>query len=80
MGFKLVVCYDKTINNVGGNIMACKNKKPTPAMCQEDRIKSLALMFASIHLGDSDCLGEAARELHEMLIDEGIELPEDFDC
>ncbi len=48
----------------------------------DKRILEIALMFAMIHIGDGDCLGEAARELAMHIKDKypDTKEPEDFDC
>jgi hypothetical protein len=33
----------------------------------DKRLLQIALMFALIHIGDSDCLGDAARDLHALI-------------
>jgi len=51
-------------------------------MTQEKRILELALLFAEIHIGDTDCLGQAANELFELIEREypNIKRAEDIDC
>ena len=44
-----------------------------------NRAASIALMLAEVHIGDGDCLGDAARELHAALVGK-VETPTDFDC
>ena len=44
------------------------------------RILQLAWLFAEVHLDDSDCLGKASEELYNLLENENIEYPKEYDC
>ena len=49
----------------------------------KERIIGLALLFAEIHIDDSDCLGKVAQELCGLIKKEYPHIkepPEDIDC